>query len=469
MNFSSSAFLLLAGFAVFLRQLTLRWPGLLNAVLLTTSLIFFGWANPEYLVLLLAAIFMNFTIARQISSYDRENLNRHFLLFIAIFFNLGTMALFKFWPAVSYLLKGVGQFQLQTKSMDLLIPVGLSFFLLETMGYVSDVYWGRTKPQKNLVSFAVYVSFFPKIICGPLVSAEDFFAQLGRRPKLTVAHIANNLFLILSGVFLRVVLASSFERETAVYWIPGHLSFDHALVSWMTLWIFYWEIFSDLFGYSLIAIGVAGLLGFSLPASFDFPYLATSLKDFWQSWNMTLTSWGKRHFIEPLANLAGNGFGNRIKIICLGFVLYGLWHGLKWPAFFWGLWQGLFLVLELRGNPRRLGALGQVLGWAKVQIIVLFGWLLLRSDNFENVAYHLKNIAFGNYSFEPLRGHIWNYYFLQPMILSGLLVLAHARILLARRAKLKVGPIEKAAYAGIMAYLTLTAYGKSFPVYYFRF
>ena len=283
------------------RRLTVRGAGPRLFFLFLASCAFYMAWNPAYIGLILFSTLLDFTAGLQIAGAMTQARKKAWLL-VSLGGNLGLLGVFKYFNFFSaatgdvFSLFGV---QLDTPVLDVLLPVGISFYTFQTLSYTIDVYRGRLEPCRSLVRFCFYVTFFPQLVAGPIVRAAEFLPQIDRPPWLTRERIGNALFLIAMGVTKKVVFADfvSVNLVDRVFDDPAAFSATEVVIA---LYGFTLQIYCDFSGYTDVARGSAKLFGLELPENFDRPYQATSVSDFWRRWHMTLSTWLRDYLYFPL-------------------------------------------------------------------------------------------------------------------------------------------------------------------------
>ncbi|MCF8242074.1 MAG: MBOAT family protein [Melioribacteraceae bacterium] len=308
---------------------------------------------------------------------------RKSLLFLSIVTNLGILGYFKytnfFIDTINEI--GAGNFDM----MNIFLPVGVSFFTFQSMSYTFDIYRNKLNPEKNFLDFIFFVSFFPQLVAGPIVRASDFLPQIHKEPFITKEDIGKSIFLIVSGLFKKAVLADyiSINFVDRVFEIPGRFT---GVENLLAIYGYGLQIYCDFSGYSDMAIGLALMLGFRLPTNFDSPYQSASITEFWRRWHISLSSWLKDYLY--IFGLGGNRKGNvRTYInLMLTMLLGGLWHGASWKFVFWGGLHGGFLAFEKMFNiPKWVNKnkLTRIVGIIITFHLVSFCWIFFRAQSFE--------------------------------------------------------------------------------------
>ncbi|MBN2713632.1 MAG: MBOAT family protein [Planctomycetes bacterium] len=345
MLFNSYTFFIFFAVVLLVSRLIGNWTARKSFLLLVSYLFYAAW-NPPFVILLWISTLIDWFVSKTIAATNNRHRKFVFLL-ISLFVNLGMLAYFKYgtfaienFNAFSDAL-GLG---LHCGKMDIILPVGISFYTFQTLSYTLDVYFDRIKPWSSFLDYALYVTFFPQLVAGPIVRAPEFLEQCKEPRKGTSSQIGWGLCLFIIGLFAKVVLADLFCAPT-VEKVYNHSNMVGFLSAWTGTLAFAMQIFYDFFGYSTCAIGVALCLGFELPDNFRFPYAACGFSDFWKRWHISLSSWLRDYLYIPLG---GNrkGPGRTHINLMLTMLLGGLWHGASWMFVIWGGLHGLYLIGE---------------------------------------------------------------------------------------------------------------------------
>ncbi len=471
MSFNSFAFTLLFALVLLCRYTFGRRkiePGYL-VVLLLASLLFYGWHIPAYLLIILTSTTIDFFAARGIAAEGASDRRRKTLLTISLVANLGMLAFFKyadFAIAETARLATMAGLDLHEHTLGLLLPMGISFYTFQSMSYTIDVYRRQVQPEASFWRFALYVSFFPQLVAGPIVRARDFLYQLPRIRQPRMVYVNAGVYLIIRGLFLKMVCADNIAFYVDNAWDDFAIAKQgDALGGVLLAMLFAGQIFCDFAGYSSIARGLAYLLGFRLPINFNNPYLAQSFSEFWRRWHITLSQWLRDYLYIPLG-------GNRVATwrvyfnLMLVMTLGGLWHGAGMPFILWGIVHGLGLCVEraLNIHTKAKERAWTRWGWyLVVQATVLLTWVLFRSESLDQTLAFLSNTLTTSIKVPRARA-IYAALFLLPLILM------HVRGALVERKKMpEVGNVEKAFWAGLMLLGVITLYGESGAFIYFQF
>ena len=361
MLFNSGVFLQFFAAFVLLYWLARNSLPLRNWLILGASYLFYGWWSPDkaeaiptnallatlwhcrFLAILVATSLLDFSIALGLDKLATPR-SRKWLLSASIAANLGVLGFFKYHDffalSFSSLLSSLG-IPLQARTLGLILPVGISFYTFQSMSYTIDVYRRELPATRNLVNFLAYVSFFPQLVAGPIERARHLLPQFAQTRVITLPMLEEGVWLMLWGMFKKVVLADNFAPLAEMVFGSSH--FTSATVVLGTL-AFGLQIYCDFSGYSDIARGTARVLGFDIMWNFNLPYSVASLREFWQRWHISLSTWLRDYLYIPLG---GNRFGTTRTYLNLiiTMLLGGLWHGAAWNFVLWGLWHGAGLAL----------------------------------------------------------------------------------------------------------------------------
>lgn len=337
-----------------------------NILLVVFSLLFYAWSNPIYVVLLILSILWNYFTAFELEAQDDEK-TKKILLIVSVVVNLFILGFYKYTGFLMDIL------HIQS-NLKIALPVGLSFFTFSELSYIFDVYNGKSKPQKSIILFTLYVNFFGKISMGPIVSYHEMEDQLTNR-TLSKAQYASGMVLFSKGLIKKVLLA---DQLSYVYSILQNNT--STLGVWLLAISYMLQIYFDFSGYSDMAIGLSRFFGFDFKPNFDHPYTATSVQDFWRKWHISLSQWFRDYLYIPLG-------GNRvdkntyIRNIFIVWFCTGLWHGANWTFILWGLYYGCLLLLEKFYLREKLEKLPKPISHIYTLLVVLIGWVFFMSPN----------------------------------------------------------------------------------------
>ena len=387
MTFNSLTFVVFFGLVLALHALPFPWR-VKKINLLIASYIFYGAWNPPFVVLLWISTVLDWYVGKWLDREERPA-RRRWLLLLSVAGNLGILGYFKYgefllenWQAAMEMI-GVAWVP---PEWDIILPVGISFYTFQTMAYSLDVYLRRERPAKSFLDFALFVTFFPQLVAGPIVRPADLVPQFAVPRRATAAQLGWGLWLMSLGLFQKVVVADTLLAPSADT-VFGAKAALHPLDAWIGVLAFSGQIFSDFAGYSTTAIGASLCLGFSLTDNFRYPYAAIGFSDFWRRWHISLSTWLRDYLYVPLG---GNRKGPRRTYVNLmtTMLLGGLWHGASWTFVAWGGLHGAYLAIE-RWLQERFGGRRAVTGtWSRIglalltYILVNVTWVFFRARDF---------------------------------------------------------------------------------------
>lgn len=348
-----------------------------NALLLAASLLFYAYGEPVYILLMIASALLNYVSALLISAFkDRIKLKKLFLA-VGVAVNLGALVFFKY--TVFFVTFINTSFGAAVPVPAVTLPLGISFFTFQAMSYVIDVYRGDCGVQKNFGRLLLYISFFPQLIAGPIVKYRDIEAQILSR-NVTSANTALGIRRFAMGLAKKVFIANNVAVVADS--VFADLSVIDAKTAWLGAAAYMLQIFFDFSGYSDMAIGLGRMFGFEFKENFDHPYIASSIKEFWRRWHISLSSWFKEYLYIPLG---GNRKGKARTVInkFIVFACTGIWHGANWTFLLWGLYHGVFLMIEelIPGKKENRNIALKILSHVYLIFVVMIGFVLFRCDS----------------------------------------------------------------------------------------
>jgi alginate O-acetyltransferase complex protein AlgI len=380
-----------------------RWR---NLLLLAASLLFYIWGEKDYVAVLLASVALNYGLGLWLGRLEGER-GRRRVIALAVALNLGLLGVFKYAAFLAGNLNALlAVLRLPAvPSPEVHLPLGISFFTFHALSYVIDVYRREVPPLKGLTDFALYISFFPQSIAGPIVRYSSVAGQLARR-TITEASFAAGCRLFIIGLAKKMLLANTLGvAADGVFGLRAEsLTFG---VAWLGALCYTLQIYFDFSGYSDMAIGLARLFGLEFPANFNYPYIARSVTDFWRRWHMSLSTWFRDYLYIPLGGNRQGKVRTYFNLLAV-FFLCGLWHGASWTFVFWGLFHGAFLVIErmlaarkgggwwVAGVGKRKTALSPstrttpILSHAYTLAVVMVGWVFFRANTFAQALAFLR-------------------------------------------------------------------------------
>ncbi len=379
---------------------SLKWQ---NALILVASYFFYGWWSWKFMGLLMLSTLLDYLYGFWVASPNRKKAK--FFLYLSIINNLGILGVFKYYNFFALQFqKGFELLGLHTHPvlLNVALPIGISFYTFHGMSYVFDIYWGNQKPVKSFVDYAVFVSFFPLLVAGPIERASHLLPQVQKRRDFNYTQAVEGCRLILWGMFKKVVIADSlagtvdaifnnYQHENGVTLIIGAIAFS-------------FQIYGDFSGYSDIALGTAKLFGFELLSNFKFPYFSRDVAEFWRRWHISLSSWFRDYLYIPLGG-SKNGKYKAIRNTFIIFLVSGFWHGASWNFIAWGFIHacGFLPLLLLNRNRkhvtdvvaqnRKLPNLKELWQMISTFAFVTFTWIFFRAKDMGEALNYIERIC----------------------------------------------------------------------------
>lgn len=368
-----------------------------NIFLLVASYYFYMNWEPIYALLLLSSTLITYLAALGIAKYPEKNKKRLYLIG-SLVLNLGMLFLFKYYnfaaENLALLLSKLG-IAIQMPKFGFLLPVGISFYIFQALGYSIDVYRGKTSAEKNFFTYALFVSFFPQLVAGPIERSTNLLPQFKKVHPLSYENIMSGINLMLWGYFLKLVLADRCALYVdAVFNNVSHHNGGSFLLASL---IFPFQIYGDFSGYSLIAIGAAKVMGFNLMENFKRPYFSTTVTEFWHRWHISLSTWFKDYVYIPLG-------GNRVSTprcyfnIMATFIISGIWHGANWTFIVWGSIHGVLQCIEKWLGWNKLQSQWNMwkrfIHWILTFCVVCLAWVFFRANNMDDAITIIKGMFY---------------------------------------------------------------------------
>ncbi|MCX6790901.1 MAG: MBOAT family protein [Candidatus Gribaldobacteria bacterium] len=396
-------FLTIEFFAFFFLVLLLnwllkKWPLVWRLFLLLVSYYFYWLWDFRFLGILVVVSIFNYILGLLIERNFWHS--RRFILICGVIANVAVLGFFKYYDffrvSMETFLPKLG-FSTNLPFLEIILPVGISFYIFRNISYLADVAWGKIKAEKSVIDYSLFVAFFPQLLAGPITRAGDFLSQLKNGGNRVITDFYDNITLIILGLFKKLVLSSFLVLNLTddVFAVPQNHSAEAIFLAILAYTL---VIYFDFSGYSDMAIGYSGLLGFKLPANFNTPYLATSLKDFWKRWHISLSSWIKDYIYIPLGGNRKGAFRKNFNLI-FAMTISGLWHGSAGHYIFWGFWHGVGSAFEhlfsdkskmpmtqlnnAKTSSQIKEKLKKVFGWLATFIFVAVGWVFFRAPSFQ--------------------------------------------------------------------------------------
>lgn len=391
-----SSLLFLFGFLPLVLVLNLLAPkAWKNGVLIVLSLLFYAWGGPTDTLILLGSILLNHILAIRINSTNSETKRKNWLK-IGIAINVSILLAFKYLGFLTQNLNALFEVvsaPISIPHLKIRLPLGISFFTFQQMSMLWDIYQQPTSESRKLriSETALYVSFFPQLIAGPIVRYHDIIAQIKNR-KLTVDLFHSGAQRFIIGLFRKVIIANTCG-SLADSIIDAPITDVSTSVAWLGIVAYSLQIYFDFSGYSDMAIGIGRMLGFRILENFNFPYISTSIQEFWRRWHISLSSWFRDYVYIPLGGNRKGSVRTYVNLLTV-FFLTGMWHGATWSFIFWGLFHGVFLILERVGFKKFLEQIPSPIAWAYTILVVSIGWVFFRIEEFGD-AFSYTQVLFG--------------------------------------------------------------------------
>ena len=416
-----------------------------NAMLFFVSAVFYGWERPTYLLIMLFVILINYIFGYLIAASGEDDKRRKRVLVLGIVINIAVLGFFKY---ADFLLENLSKIPFLSflSPIGISLPIGISFYVFQSMSYIIDVYRRDVSVQKKLVNFSAYVSMFPQLVAGPIVRYSDVDARLRKREH-TLTASADGVRRFIVGLSKKVLLAD----VAGTLWeqilnVPRDQT--SVLLLWLGIVFYTFQIYFDFSGYSDMAIGLGKILGFDFPENFNYPYISKSVTEFWRRWHITLSTWFREYVYIPLG---GNRRGTKRLIfnLLIVWLLTGLWHGASWNFVLWGFYYFVLLTLEKLFLLKRIDKFPSVFLHTYALFFIVIGWLIFyfkpNVGGFEELSSYFAGM-FGLSGLPLLNGEFL-YTFLRNLLFLGILCVASTPIpkMCFCRIKSKVASAPKVA------------------------
>ena len=373
-----------------------RENGRRKVFLVFASWVFYGWWDWRFVGLLMVSATVNWALAELIARADTKRISA-VVVGVGVALNLTVLGFFKYYgffiDQLGAILRLI-HWERDLPLMQVVLPVGVSFFTFQAMSYLIDVHRGKVQPARSLLDVMLLMSFFPHLVAGPIVRASDLLPQFNQTPRLTRRRATEGMLLIVWGLFKKTVIASELAAGLVdpVFFDPTRYAAGDLLAGAYGYAV---QIYCDFSAYSDMAIGLAALLGYRFPRNFDQPYRSTSLQEFWRRWHISLSSWLRDYLYIPLGG-SRHGLARTCLSLMLTMVLGGLWHGAAWTFVAWGALHGLVLCIERAWGelkPAHWPAWPKIVGLLITFHVVCLAWILFRSDSFASALDYLHGLT----------------------------------------------------------------------------
>ena len=436
-----------------------------NVILLIASLFFYAWGEPVYVALMILSILFNYFCGRDIKAREDDPGKAKLSLAFAVTVNVLILGFFKYYGFLLDTLNSILPTDIPYRELPL--PVGISFYTFQAISYIVDVYRKKADPQKNILYFALYISMFPQLIAGPIVRYVDIEAQLRNR-SISARRMGQGVRYFIIGLAKKVIIANTvgavFEQIAAM---PA--SSLSVLTAWLGVFSYAFQIYFDFSGYSDMAVGLGKMFGFEFKKNFDYPYISESVTEFWRRWHISLGTWFREYVYIPLG-------GNRVSVpkhirnILVVWALTGLWHGAAWNFVLWGVYYGVFLLLEKYIWGKYLERLPGWVGNLYTMIFVIIGWVFFScTDLKDGLAYLGSLFGVGVAGFANATA----FYYLKSSLVLLVFCIICTRPWAYKWYKRVAGtrPVAAAVINGLLLLLSIAflVYDSYNPFLYFRF
>lgn len=442
-----------------------------NAVLLTVSLFFYAWGEPRFVFLMAASALVNYIFGLLIGRARAKGRSGRLFLWLSVAWNLLLLGFFKY--AVFFMDNLRALFGSGVPIVQIHLPIGISFFTFQIMSYVIDVWRGEAEVQKNFGRVLMYAMLFPQLVAGPIVRYETVESELSER-RVTLESVSSGITRFVVGLAKKILIANSVAAAAdAIFELPqGELA---SATAWVGVLAYTLQIYFDFSGYSDMAVGLGAMFGFNFPENFKYPYLSSSVSEFWRRWHMTLGSWFRDYVYIPMGG-SRCSVGRMVFNLFVVWALTGLWHGASWNFVLWGIYYFVFIAAEKllhkgKGNYHPLGNLYTLL-------VVSVGWVLFRADTLPHALMYFKSMI--GLTGGALTDYNTSYYFTDRLGLYAAAVAASLpivpylkrKLLLHKRKRVRLASAAVAALGAAVLFIICIArlVSDSYnPFIYFQF
>lgn len=373
-----------------------------NFIIVISSYLFYGLWDWRFLSLILFSTTIDYYIANKLDYYENKKI-RKLLLFISIFINISFLGFFKYYNFFldnfisTFLFFGI---EIKANSLNIILPVGISFYTFQTLSYSIDIYNRKLKPTKNFIAFAAFVSFFPQLVAGPIERATHLLPQFHKKREFDYSKAVDGMRQILWGLFKKIVIADNCAKFANLIF-NNHEEYTGSTLVLGALF-FAFQIYGDFSGYSDIAIGTSKLFGFNILQNFKLPYFSKNIAEFWKRWHISLTSWFRDYIYIPMGGNRVNNY-NKIRNIFFVFILSAFWHGANWTFILWGILHAFYFLMNLQiqkikinihdfSQHKIITSLKKIISNGLTFSLVTFAWIFFRAENINHAFSYIVNI-----------------------------------------------------------------------------
>ncbi len=370
-----------------------------NLVLLVSSILFYSWGAPKFIFVILGTTTLDFYLVKLLYNSSDERKRKLFLI-LSLCLNLGLLFYFKycnfFIDNLNNILHSFGVNEIIW--IKIILPIGISFYTFESLTYVVDVYRRVHKPLDNFLQYQMYIIMFPKLIAGPIIRYHEIHDLIPDRSiNDTVDNKLTGFYRFCIGLAKKVLIANTMAFKADEIFNMASADLTSSL-AWIGMLAYTFQIYFDFSGYSDMAIGLGKMLGFKFPENFDNPYTSKSITEFWRRWHMTLGSWMKNYLYIPLGGNKVNRNARLYTNLCIVFLISGFWHGAAWTFIFWGVYHGVWLVLERVFLLKVYNKIGKMISTIICFLLVAIGWVFFRAENISDAFHFISKLFTFNFS-----------------------------------------------------------------------
>jgi len=371
-----------------------------NLLIVVASYVFYGWWDWRFLTLILFSTLVDFTVGIKLSQENVKS-KRRLLLLTSVLVNLGFLGFFKYYDF--FLVNFTNAFTVlgynfDSHSLNIILPVGISFYTFQTLSYTIDIYRKKLNPTNDIIAFSAFVSFFPQLVAGPIERATNLLPQFYKERKFEYSNAVEGMRQILWGLFKKVVIADNCAVFVSYIFDNSSELSGSSLALGAVLFSF--QIYCDFSGYSDIAIGTSRLFGFNLKQNFAFPYFSRDIAEFWRRWHISLSTWFRDYLYIPLGGSRG-GVLNKVRNTLIIFVVSGFWHGANWKFIIWGALNAIYFLpllltnknrvnLEIVAKDNMIPSISECLKMSATFSLVAFAWIFFRAENFSHATSYIE-------------------------------------------------------------------------------
>ena len=380
-----------------------------NFVIFVSGFIFYAWGEPKYVAVMLISTLIDYFAGLTMHKYNDNKAIKRIALIVSLVMNLSLLGIFKYSDFIFGSINDIFGLTLENPFLDITnnvfgavfgakpesylpLPIGISFFTFQSMSYTIDMYLGKIKVQKNVISFTAFVNLFPQIVAGPIVRYDDVAAELDNR-EINLDLIYEGVIRFITGAGKKVLIANGIGQlwNEAFALMGSEMS---VLTAWLGIIGYTLQIYFDFSGYSDMAIGLGKMMGFNFPENFDYPYLSKSISEFWRRWHMTLGAWFRSYVYIPLGGNRCSKWRNVFNLAVV-WLLTGIWHGASWNFILWGCLYGVLIIMEKLFLGKLLEKLPTAVRWFYTMLLVVLGWVLFVTPDLSS-AFSYMGIMFGS-------------------------------------------------------------------------